>query len=232
VKKLIIIPTYNERDNIVRVINKIICENIDNLSVLVVDDNSPDGTADLVESEFNGTIEIMRRQEKNGLGKAYIDGFKWALDAGFDLIIQMDADLSHNPKYLKPMLSAIADGNDLVIGSRYIKGGGVENWGLKRRLISKFGCWYARTILGVKIFDLTGGFKCFKRNVIESIDLNAIGSAGYSFQIEMNYRAFLKKFKIKEIPIIFTDRDIGKSKMTMGIAIEAVFVVLKLKLFK
>jgi dolichol-phosphate mannosyltransferase len=229
VKKLIIIPTYNERENISRLIKQIFATEISELAILVVDDNSPDGTAQHVQETFSDNVFILNRPEKKGLGKAYIDGFRWALKRDYDLIMQMDADLSHDPKYLKPMLDKIGEGADLVIGSRYVAGGGVKNWNWKRKLISKFGCLYARLILGISVKDITGGFKCFKREVLAKTPFEKLDSAGYSFQIETTYYASIQGFKITETPITFVDRTEGSSKMTMSIALEAFFIVLKLK---
>lgn len=235
-KKIVVVPTYNEKENIQKIIPMVLEQNLD-LDILVVDDNSPDGTAKAVNtlSQRNegakaqrNNIYLLLRKEKNGLGQAYIAGFKWALDHGYDIIIQMDADLSHNPKYLKAMLDEIKN-YDLVIGSRYVKGGGTTGWTLDRKIISRGGSIYSNMILWTNINDLTGGFKCWRKNLLENINLDSITSNGYSFQIEMNYRAFKLGSKIKEIPIIFADRNVGKSKMSKRIIWEAIGKVWKLK---
>ena len=229
-KNLIIIPTYNEAKSLPILVESIIAQSIDNCDILVVDDNSPDGTAHIIQSLYpknqtNHQVYVLNREKKEGIGKAYMAGFQWALQNEYDLIIQMDADYSHDPIYLKPMFEAIQNGADVVLGSRYIQGGGTKNWGIIRRIISRGGSWYARSILGLSIQDLTGGFKCFKRNVLQTIDLNSIKTAGYAFQIETTYRAIQKGFKVIEIPIIFCDRTVGQSKMSKAIILEAVIKV-------
>ena len=229
-KNLIIIPTYNEAKSLPILVESIIGQSIDNCDILVVDDNSPDGTAHIIQSLYpnnqtNHQVYVLNREKKEGIGKAYMAGFQWALQNEYDLIIQMDADYSHDPVYLKPMFEAIQNGADVVLGSRYIQGGGTKNWGIIRRIISRGGSWYARSILGLSIQDLTGGFKCFKRNVLQTIDLNSIKTAGYAFQIETTYRAIQKGFKVIEIPIIFCDRTVGQSKMSKAIILEAVIKV-------
>lgn len=233
-KSLIIIPTYNERENIVMLLPQIYKVNSE-LHVLVVDDNSPDKTyeviEDLINSTYQGKLFLIRRAGKLGLGTAYIEGFKWALARDYDYIFEMDADFSHNPIYLKDFLQKIKT-SDLVLGSRYVKGGGVKNWDLLRRIISRGGSLYSKTILGLPFNDLTGGYKCFSRKVLENINLDDIKANGYSFQIEMTYRAFLKGFKISETPIIFEDRTVGNSKMSKKIFLEAVFMVIRLRLEK
>lgn len=229
---VIIIPTYNERDNIARLLPRIWDEN-SSMHVLVVDDNSPDGTYALVEelaaTRQRGRLFLLRRAGKLGLGTAYVAGFKWALARGYERIFEMDADFSHNPAYINIFLRALAD-CDVVLGSRYVPGGGVRNWGPWRRFISRGGSLYARTILGLPFQDLTGGFKCFRREVLAAIDLDTVKSNGYAFQIEMTYRAFLKGFRIREIPIIFADRTAGQSKMSRRIFLEAVGMVWRLRL--
>ena len=234
-KVLVISPTYNEKSNIAELISHIL-EVSYPLDILIIDDNSPDGTADLVKRiiKNNKNIYIIERKYKMGLGTAYCEGFKWAIGRGYDIIIQMDADLSHNPDDI-PRLIDETEKYDLIIGSRYVDGVNVVNWPMRRLLLSFFANMYARLIIGLKINDLTGGYKCFKREVIESIELLNIKSQGYSFQIEMNFLTWIKGFKIKEIPIVFTDRTVGKSKMNRGIVIEAIWMVPKLlirKLFK
>ena len=175
-------------------------------------------------------IKVLHREQKQGLGKAYLHAFRWALDAKYQYIIEMDADFSHDPRYLPTMLDEAMAGNDLVLGSRYVDGGGTVNWGPARRAISRGGSLYARSILGVRIQDLTGGFKCFRRAVLEALDLNAVKSTGYAFQIELTYRALKGGFKIKEVPIVFEDRRVGQSKMSRKIFLEALTMVWKLKL--
>lgn len=230
-KKLIIIATYNEIDNINLLLEEIFTI-VPDVNVLVIDDSSPDKTYELVENlienKYKNNLFLMKRAGKLGLGTAYVAGFNWALEREYDIILHMDADFSHSPKYLPLFFTEIKD-NDLVIGSRYVKNGGVVNWGIIRKLISRGGSLYSRLILGLKIRDLTGGFKCFKRNVLESIDINGLKSNGYSFQVETTYKSFLKGFKIKEIPIVFEDRRVGESKMSSVIFIEALLMILKLK---
>lgn len=231
-KSLIIIPTYNESENIEKLLGEIFSIEKD-INILIVDDNSPDKTYEIIEKlmadKYKGKLNLLKRSGKLGLGTAYIAGFKWAIERKFDYIFEMDADFSHNPKYLPDFLREI-EKNDLVIGSRYIKGGGVKNWGLIRKIISRGGSLYSKIILGLPINDITGGFKCFKREVLEYIDLDSIKSNGYSFQVEMNYRVHLNKFKMKETPIIFEDRTLGKSKMSRKIFIEAIFMVPRLRM--
>ena len=229
---LIIIPTYNESDNVEKLLD-LISRTDPAAHVLIVDDNSPDRTYEIVErlmqTSYPGRLFLLKRAGKLGLGTAYIAGFKWALARDYDYIFEMDADFSHDPKYLPAFLAAI-ETHDLVLGSRYVPGGGVKNWGLLRKFISRGGSLYARTILGLSLRDLTGGFKCFRRQVLESIDLDAVKSNGYSFQIEMTYRARCKGFRICETPIVFEDRTAGKSKMSRKIFLEAVLMVWKLRM--
>lgn len=229
-KIYLIIPTYNEKNNITKLLDEIFKLEIEGLNVLVVDDNSPDGTGEVVEKLKPGNLrlDILHRQKKAGLGTAYVAGFKEALAKGADYIFEMDADLSHDPKYIPDFLAAIKD-YDLVLGSRYIKNGGVSNWNFFRRLISRFGNIYARTILGLPIHDLTGGFKCYRRVVLEKIGLDDLSSVGYNFQIETTYKAYQAGFKIKETPIIFTERAEGKSKFDLKIMVESFWKVLVLK---
>ena len=229
-KTLIIIPTYNELENLPKLLPEVLSKN-DNIEVLIVDDNSPDGTASYVENEMekNDKIHLVKRESKQGLGTAYIAGFKYALQKDFDLIFEMDADFSHDPVELPKFLSE-AKNYDLVIGSRYITGVNVINWPMRRLLLSWFANFYTRVITGMPIRDATGGFKCFRRKVLESIDLNQVRSNGYAFQIEMNFKAWKKGFRLKEIPIIFIDRVKGKSKMSKKIVREAVTMVWKLRL--
>lgn len=229
---LIIIPTYNESENVEKLLD-LISRTDPAAHVLIVDDNSPDRTYEIVErlmqTSYPGRLFLLKRAGKLGLGTAYLAGFKWALARDYDYIFEMDADFSHDPKYLPDFLAAIQT-HDLVLGSRYVPGGGVKNWGLLRKFISRGGSLYARTILGLSLRDLTGGFKCFRREVLEAIDLDSIKSNGYSFQIEMTYRACCKGFRIFETPIVFEDRTAGKSKMSRKIFLEAVLMVWKLRL--
>ena len=231
-KTLIISPTYNERKNIKQLVDMVIGENPE-LHLLIVDDNSPDGTGEKVkklQTEYKNLF-LETRLKKSGLGTAYIFGFKWALEKKYDNIIQMDADLSHNPKDLPRMVNNLQK-YDLVIGSRYIKGISVVNWPLRRLMLSYGANAYSRVITGMPIMDGTGGFKAWKSSVLSSIDLDSVKSQGYSFQIEMNFRAWVKKFNIKEIPIIFSDRTIGQSKMSKTIVYEAIFMVWRLRIWR
>jgi dolichol-phosphate mannosyltransferase len=229
-KSLIIIPTYNELDNLPKLIPDIL-DRYDNIDILVVDDNSPDGSGDYVEQIINnnGRLKLIRREKKMGLGTAYITGFKYALQNNYDYVFEMDADYSHDPVEIKNFLEAIKT-YDLVLGSRYITGVNVVNWPMRRLLLSYFANLYTRIITGLPIKDTTGGFKCFRRNVLESIDLDKIKSNGYAFQIELNFKAYKKGFKICEIPIIFVDRVKGNSKMSKKIVREAIFMVWKLRI--
>lgn len=229
-KTLIIIPTYNELDNLPRLLPEVLSKN-EGIDVLIVDDNSPDGTAAFVENEMknNSRIHLIKRESKQGLGTAYIAGFKYALQNNFDLIFEMDADFSHDPNEIPQFLKEIKNA-DLVLGSRYISGVNVINWPMSRLLLSWFANWYTRVITGLPIIDATGGFKCFKREVLAAIDLDQVRSNGYAFQIEMTFKAWKKGFKVKEIPIIFVDRVKGKSKMSKKIVREAVTMVWKLRL--
>ena len=233
---IVIIPTYNEIDNIETIIEKIFALELP-LEILVVDDNSPDKTyekvRELIDSTYDNRLHLIVREKKEGLGKAYIAGFKWALanEKKYDFIIEMDADLSHNPKYLPRFVEEI-EKYDLIIGSRYVDGGGATNWPLFRKAISYGGSFYSRMILGVTIMDITGGFKCFRREVLEAINLDNVITTGYAFQIEMNYKTTLKNFRIKEVPIVFEERIAGKSKMTKKVFIEALGKVITLRMNK
>jgi dolichol-phosphate mannosyltransferase len=226
----VVIPTYNEVENIEGIVHAAAAElervAPDGYRILIVDDNSPDGTGKVADrlAEGNPKVEVLHRATKTGLGHAYLAGFSQALRGEAEIVIEMDADFSHDPRYLGPLLDA-AKGADLVLGSRYVEGGGVEDWGLLRRLISRGGCFYARTILGVPIHDLTGGFKCIHRRVLEGISLETIRAEGYVFQIEVTYRALLAGFRVTEVPIVFRDRSIGSSKMSTRIAAEAMWAV-------
>jgi len=230
---LVIIPTYNEIENIESIIRTVLTLHKP-FHVLIIDDNSPDHTADKVialQSEFSGKLFLEKRAKKSGLGTAYVHGFKWALANKYDYIFEMDADFSHNPTDLEKLYQACHLGDaDLAIGSRYVTGVNVVNWPLSRVLLSYFASVYVRFITGMKIHDATAGFVCYKRQVLESIHLDQIKFVGYAFQIEMKYRTFCKKFKISEVPIIFTDRTKGQSKMSNSIIVEAVFGVISLRL--
>lgn len=231
-KALVIIPTYNESENIAAIIKAVLKESTE-LEILIVDDNSPDGTAKIVTEmqKENQKIHILQRNGKMGLGSAYVAGFKFAIEQKYDYILEMDADFSHDPDEIPRMLKEIKD-NDLVVGSRYLNGINVVNWPLRRLILSYFAAKYVRFITGMPLNDPTGGFKCFRREVLEKIDLDDIISDGYSFQIEMNFRTWCNNFRIKEIPIIFTDRRSGHSKMSKKIVWEAIFTVWKLKFKK
>jgi dolichol-phosphate mannosyltransferase len=221
-RTLIVVPTYNEIDNIKPLIESIFRVVPKEVEIMVVDDGSPDGTGDLVDSMAKGDprIHIIHREKKMGLGKAYVAGFQWGLDQGFDVLVTMDADFSHDPKYLPTMLELVRT-NDVVVGSRYVEGGGTLNWGLGRKVLSRCGSIYARTILGAPFRDFTGGFNAFRREVILGFGLGNMRSDGYSFQIELKYRSFVKGFKVIEFPIIFEDRKVGQSKMSQKIIFEA-----------
>lgn len=230
-EKIVIIPTYNEKENIENIIRKVMSLDGD-FNVLVIEDNSPDGTADIVKkliTEFADRVFIVERKGKLGLGTAYIEGFKWSLSQGYNYIFEMDADFSHNPNDLIKLYDACTKGADVAIGSRYISGINVVNWPMGRVLMSYYASAYVRMITGMKIRDTTAGFKCYSRKVLETIDLDNIRFKGYAFQIEMKFTAWKFKFNIVEVPIIFTDRQEGKSKMSGGIFGEAVFGVIKMK---
>lgn len=228
-KALVIIPTYNEAENISRIIEKVLSQD-ERIEMLIIDDNSPDNTGDIVEkiTAGNPKVKLMRRAGKLGLGSAYIEGFKYALKNSYDYIIEMDGDFSHNPDNLPDMLKSIEE-NDVVIGSRYIMGVCVVHWPFGRLLLSYFASLYVRVITGMTVKDPTSGFICYRKKALEAIDLGSIMSDGYSFQVEMKYRLWVKKFRIKEIPIIFIDRVHGMSKMSKKIVYEAVWMVWKLK---
>ena len=231
-KRIVIIPTYNEIENIESIIKAVFLLE-KTFDVLIVDDNSPDGTALKVKElqvQFPDRLYIEVREKKSGLGTAYVHGFKWALASNYEYIFEMDADFSHNPKDLEHLHQACLDGADMAIGSRYSKGVNVVNWPLSRVLLSYFASIYVRLITGMKIADATAGFVCYKRNVLEVINLDKVKFIGYAFQIEMKYRAFVNKFKLIEVPIIFTDRTKGESKMSGSIIKEAVFGVILLRI--
>ena len=223
-KAVVCLPTYNERENLEPMLRALGEEGV---RVLVIDDNSPDGTgklADRLATEL-GYVDVLHRESKEGLGPAYLAGFRQALASDAELILEMDCDFSHYPDYVPRLIAAVEDGADLALGSRYVPGGGVRNWGLLRRFISAGGSAYARIILGVKVRDLTGGFKCYRRAVLETIDLDAVESKGYAFQIETTYRALRAGFKVVEVPITFADREVGGSKMSKAIVAEAIWKV-------
>jgi len=229
----IVIPTYNEKGNIEKLLTQIFNLKITGLNVLVVDDSSPDGTGEIVEGlkKSNSSLDILHRNKKEGLGKAYMAGFKKVLAQGAEIIIQMDADLSHDPKYIQNFLESI-ENHDLVLGSRYIKDGGVTNWNFIRRAISKFGNIYAGVILGLPYKDLTGGFKCYRANTLKKVIDSNLSSLGYNFQIETTYLAHKLKYSIVETPIIFAERTIGKSKFNFKIILEGFLKVLFLRFKK
>lgn len=221
-RALIVVPTFNEIDNLRPLTEAILNAIPEGLDILVVDDGSPDGTGQLADTLAlqNPRIHVLHRAKKMGLGTAYVAGFKWGLGRGYESMIEMDADFSHHPKYL-PTLLELLKTHDVVIGSRYVPGGGTVNWGLGRKLLSRGGSFYSRLILGAPIRDFTGGFNGWRRRVLESVQIETLRSDGYSFQIELKYRAFLKQFKITEFPIVFEDRKVGHSKMNKKIVFEA-----------
>ncbi len=227
---LVIIPTYNERENIAAIVPAVL-EADPRVDVLIVDDNSPDGTGEVADGLARGSdrVRVLHRAAKEGLGRAYLNAFEEALKLPYEFILEMDADFSHKPSDVPRLIDEAEKGFDLVLGSRRVEGGGSVNWGVGRQLISSGGSLYARTILGVGIRDLTGGFKCFRRRVLETIGLSEVRSTGYAFQVELTYRALRKGFQVTEIPIIFEDRRVGKSKMSRKIFLEAVGMVLQLR---
>jgi dolichol-phosphate mannosyltransferase len=225
------LPTYNERQNLEPMVTRLGEILRDEGIVLVIDDSSPDGTGELADrlAGEHEWVQVLHRPRKEGLGPAYLDGFRRALELGADLVLEMDCDFSHDPADVPRLVRAAQDA-DLVVGSRYVPGGGTRNWGFLRRLISRGGSLYAQLLLGVPIRDLTGGFKCYRRQVLETIDLDAIHSKGYAFQIETTYRALRAGFRVVEVPIVFVDREVGGSKMSKGIVLEAVWKVPALRL--
>jgi len=229
-RALIVVPTYNERDNVTGIAERLLAA-LPGADLLFVDDNSPDGTGALIDemTAREPRIHALHRAGKLGLGTAYIAGFTWGLDRGYEYLFEMDADGSHDPKYLADMLALAEDGADAVIGSRYVPGGGTANWGLGRKILSRGGSLYARTILGVDVRDVTAGFICWRRRALEAIDLATITSNGYSFQIEMKYRALKKGLRLVETPIVFVDRRAGQSKMSRAIFLEALLKVWSLR---
>jgi dolichol-phosphate mannosyltransferase len=229
-KPLIVVPTYNERDNVAGISERLLAA-LPGADILFVDDNSPDGTGAVLDdmAAKQPRLHVMHRAGKLGLGTAYIAGFGWGLERGYDYLFETDADGSHDPKYLPQMLALAEDGADAVIGSRYVPGGGTENWGFGRQLLSRGGGLYARTILGIDVRDVTAGFICWRKRALEAIDLATISSNGYSFQIEMKYRAIKKGMRLVETPIVFVDRRVGQSKMSRAIFIEALAKVWALR---
>ncbi len=227
-----IIPTYNEADNILKIIPEVLnnTESHNDFNILVVDDNSPDGTAKLVEELNNPKVNILKRNMKSGLGTAYVAGFHYAIKNNYDYVFEMDADFSHDPKYLKSFIEKINEGYDLVIGSRYINGISVLNWPLRRLILSYMASVYTRLVTGLKVMDTTAGFMCYRVDALKQINLDNVRSNGYSFQIEMKFKFYKKGFKIWEVPILFIDRREGESKMSRKVVYEAYFMVWKLKL--
>jgi dolichol-phosphate mannosyltransferase len=223
----VVLPTYNERENVLQIVPAILAAS-PALDVLVVDDNSPDGTGALADelAARDSRVRVLHRQRKEGLGRAYLAGFAEALSAGYGRILEMDADFSHDPARLPVLLGTDAD---LVLGSRYVAGGSTVNWGVGRRFLSRGGSLYARTILGLPVRDLTGGFKCFRRKVLLALDLASVRSSGYAFQIELTYRTIRRGFTVVEVPITFVDRRVGKSKMSRRIVAEALWMVWKIR---
>ena len=232
-RALVLIPTYNEAINLPKIVPLVLAQD-ERLEVLVIDDNSPDGTGRLADglAAADARVHVLHRDAKQGLGKAYLAGFRWAIERGYDYVFEMDADFSHDPVHLKEFLKAATDA-DLVLGSRYLDGRvTIVNWPMSRLLLSYFANVYARWVTGLRIWDLTGGFKCFRRRVLEAIDLSQVESNGYAFQIEMSVRTWRKGFRIAEIPIVFVDRTEGQSKMNRAIVREAIWMVPRLRLMR
>ncbi len=231
-KVAVVVPTYNEAENLPLLTERLFSLDISALTLIVVDDGSPDGTGEValqLAAKYDGRVELVQRHRKEGLGPAYIAGFSHALDAGADYIVQMDADLSHQPEYIPKFVDALEE-SDVVVGSRYVSGGGVdEHWGVMRRLISSGGNWGIRAVTGVKIKDATGGFKAFRQSVLRSIDFSQIRCAGFGFQAEINHACERMGFVVIEHPIVFIDRTMGKSKMSLGIMVEAMWKLLPLR---
>ncbi|HEY2632678.1 MAG TPA: polyprenol monophosphomannose synthase [Solirubrobacteraceae bacterium] len=231
----LILPTYNEAENIEAIVaasSDVLAGSTDGAyKILIVDDGSPDGTGDIADRLANDReqVEVLHRMEKNGIGPAYLAGFAYALDHGAAYVMEMDSDFSHDPADLARLLAVVRGGADLALGSRYVPGGGVVDWGLLRRAISQGGSTYARLVLGLKVRDLTGGFKCFKHEVLEAIHFDSVRSQGYAFQVELTYRAVSAGFRVQEVPIVFKDRELGQSKMSWKIAAEAMWLVPKLR---
>jgi dolichol-phosphate mannosyltransferase len=227
---LVIVPTYNERENLPQIV-RAVHQHLPLADILIVDDHSPDGTGEVADaiSQQDRQVHVLHRAGKQGLGTAYVAGFRWALERDYSFIFEMDCDFSHDPKYLPELLAKAEREADLVIGSRYVEGGGTINWGVIRQLISRGGGFYARTILGIPVRDITAGFKCFRRRVLEAIDLSTVDAQGYGFQIEMTYRTLKQGFRVVEVPIVFVDRRVGQSKMSKKIFLEALALVWKLR---
>ncbi len=236
----LVLPTFDEAENLERMVRAALpvlraAMGSDGACILVVDDGSPDGTgaiADGLASEFPGEVEVLHRQVREGLGPAYLAGFARALDAGAALIMEMDCDFSHDPRDLAQLIAAVRGGADVALGSRYVRGGAVADWGATRRIISRGGSAYAQAVLGLRVRDLTGGFKCFRREVLEAIELSTVRSRGYAFQVELTHRASVCGFRIVEVPITFRDRELGQSKMSWRIASEAMWLVPQLRGWK
>ena len=231
----VVLPTYEEAANLKPVVTAVRAVLAgcapEGFRVLVVDDASPDGTGAIADrlAAAHTDVEVVHRPRKNGLGPAYIAGFDHALARGAGYVVEMDADLSHDPAHLPALLALARAGTDVVLGSRYVPGGGVRDWGLRRRVVSRGGCWYARTVLGVGVRDLTSGFKCFRADALQALDYRSVRSRGYAFQVELTYRALLRGFRVVEVPIVFRDRELGRSKMNWRIAREAVVLVPRLR---
>lgn len=228
---LICVPTYNERDNLANLVAAV-HGSLPDADLLVIDDNSPDGTGALADelAARDPHLKVLHRAGKLGLGTAYLEGFRQGLRGDYEYFFEMDCDFSHDPKYLPDLLAAARDGADLVLGSRWVDGGGTENWGIYRKILSRGGSFYARTILGIDIRDVTGGFKCFRRRVLETLPLDRVQVQGYGFQIELTYRAIKAGFRVVEVPIVFVDRRVGQSKMSKAIFLEAMKMVWGLRL--
>lgn len=228
---ILIVPTYNERDNLPRLLEQVLAFPLPKLQVLVVDDNSPDGTGTLADelAARHANLHVLHRSAKAGLGTAYVEGLRWALSHGAAVIAQMDADFSHDPAVLPKLFAALYQGADVALGSRYVPGGRIVNWSWPRRVVSWLGNWYARTVLDLPIRDLTGGFKVYRQEVLEKIDLATLSSVGYNFQIETTARAVWRGFRVAEIPITFTERRTGSSKFNLGIMVEAFRKVWRLR---
>jgi dolichol-phosphate mannosyltransferase len=228
---LICVPTYNERDNLANLVAAV-HGSLPHADLLVIDDNSPDGTGALADelAARDPHLKVLHRAGKLGLGTAYLEGFQQGLRGDYEYFFEMDCDFSHDPRYLPDLLAAARGGADLVLGSRWVDGGGTENWGIGRKILSRGGSFYARTILGIDIRDVTGGFKCFRRRVLETLPLDNVQVQGYGFQIELTYRAIKAGFRVVEVPIVFVDRRVGQSKMSKAIFLEAMGMVWKLRL--
>jgi dolichol-phosphate mannosyltransferase len=232
VRPIVLVPTYDERDNVEAIIDAVLAAPGD-FEVCIVDDASPDGTGKIAQrrADADPRVHVLHRAAKEGLGRAYVDAFRWALAAepAYTHILQMDADFSHDPKYLPQLLAVARDGADVVVGSRWVPGGGVRGWGLHRRVLSQGGSFYARMVLSLPVRDATAGFKCWRRDVLAALDLDAVAANGYAFQIEMTYRAHQRGFSLVELPIVFPDRERGESKMSLGIVWEGAWSVIRLR---